>query len=429
MPSGAKRYCFTYQLSSQARRRYIYDTFGLGPSDGPQGEWVLHENVFQYIRFQEEEAPSTGMHHLQGYVILKVKKTMKWLEQHFLPGNSYEVMQGSIQSNEDYCTKSDSKVEGGLEFRWGERPIEEETDDSPKPSDLRKLGVEWLDKIKREGYIAPKNIPSCLLQAPGFLNAYKTLTASCTGPNRENLKILTLIGPPGSGKSHAVAKYFPNAGRWLDGNAGNWFLNPMADTMVFEEFDGSKVGIQAMKKFLDPYPYAFEVKGYTYPVMATRVIITSNIPPCLWYKDLTSVRDAGTAADKRALNINAIYDRIGYCGGGYIPSRTCGTYVEAPLGLAPKQLWDFFDKAVSDWLGVEHEDLDDLVQQDEDDDDVHPSELQRCPSMDLSEWAGVSEDDDDYEPPAAACCSICGGAHMAREHETYVSHSHPPSTH
>lgn len=428
MPNGAKRYCFTYQLSSEARRNYIFNTFGLGPSDGPQGEWAQHPEIYQYIRFQEEEAPSTGMHHLQGYVLLKVKKTMKWLEKHFIPGNTYEVMYGTIQENEDYCTKSDSKVEGGLQFKWGERPdtsAEEGEHKCPKPSELRDMAVEWLDKIKREGYIAPKDIPTCLLTSPSFISGYKLLTSSCTGPNRDDLKILTLIGPPGSGKSHAVAKYFPNAGRWLDGNAGNWFLNPMADTMVFEEFDGSKIGIQAMKKFLDPYPYAFEVKGYTYPVMATRVIITSNIPPCLWYKDLTSVKDAGNAADKRALNINAIYDRIGYSGGGYIPSRTCGTYVEAPLGVAPRQLWDFFDKAVADWLGVEFEELDDLVEQEEDDEDVHPSELQRCPSMDLSDWA----QDNEPSSPAAACCSVCGGAHTTLEHEIYISCSHPPSTH
>lgn len=425
MPNGAKRWCFTYQLPNEEKRLYIFSCFGLGPSDGPQGEWARHEDVFEYIRFQEEEAPSTGMHHLQGWMRLKVRKTKDWLKNHFLNGAHYTIINGTDQENEDYCTKKESKVEGGLEFRWGERPIEEEHDDSPKPSELRKLGVQWLDKIKREGYIAPKDIPSCLLQAPGFLSAYKTLTASCTGPNRSDLKILTLIGPPGSGKSHAVAKYFPRAGRWLDGNAGNWFLNPMADTMVFEEFDGSKIGIQAMKKFLDPYPYAFEVKGYTYPVMATRVIITSNIPPCLWYKDLTSVKDAGNAADKRALNINAIYDRIGYSGGGYIPSRTCGTYVEAPLGVAPRQLWDFFDKAVSDWLGVEHEELDDLVQQDDDEDDVDPSELQKCPSMDLSDWA----QDNVPNSPAAACCSVCGGAHTTLEHEIYISCSHPPSTH
>lgn len=430
---GAKRYVFTYQLSSPERRCYIHNTFGLGPADGPQGEWVRHEDVFEYIHFQEEEAPTTGRHHLQGYVLLKCRKETRWMENHFLPNCTYKIMRGSIQSNEDYTTKEETRVEGGMQFTWGVRPKEDDEEDCPKPSELRKLGVQWLDKIKHEGYIAPKDIPSCLLQAPGFLNAYKTLTASCTGPKRDGLKILTLIGPPGSGKSHAVAKYFPHAGRWLDGNAGNWFLNPMAETMVFEEFDGSKIGIQAMKKFLDPYPYAFEVKGYTYPVMATRVIITSNIPPCLWYKDLTSVRDAGTAADKRALNINAIYDRIGYSGGGYVPSRTCGTYVEAPLGVAPRQLWDLFDKAVSDWLGVEHEDLDDLVDgtaddadEEEEEEEIDPQQLQRCPSMDLSDWV---EDNQQSNATAAACCSVCGGAHTTREHEIYISCSHPPSTH
>lgn len=356
----AKRWCFTYQLSNQEKRNYVYQCFGLGPADGPQGDWYRERKEYQYIRFQEEEAPTTGQHHLQGWLILTKKKRLSWLKKHFLPGAHWSICRGTDEENEDYCTKSDSKVVGGLEFRYGEIPKQSTC---PKPSELRDLAVQWLDKVKEEGFIAPKDIPSCLLTMSGFLSGYKLLTAACCGPKRDGLKILTLIGPPGSGKSYAVAKHFPQAGRWLDGNAGNWFLNPMADTMVFEEFDGSKIGIQAMKKFLDPYPYAFEVKGYTYPVMATRVIITSNVPPSLWYRDLSNVRDAGSAADKRALNINAIYDRIGYCSGGYVPSRTCGTYIEAPLGVPPRQLWDFFEKAVQDWI-------------------AEPVPLRRCPSVD-----------------------------------------------
>lgn len=380
--NACKRWCFTYNIHDRDDAEMIFNAFGLGQADGPQGEWYRNRDRFEYIRFQEEEAPTTGQHHLQGWLILKTKQRLSWLHAHFLQGAHYEVARGTDEQCEDYCTKKDSKVEGGLEFVYGELP-QKQTGKGMKMAELRDMAVDWLDKVKKEGYIPPKDIPSCLLAMPGFITGYKLLTAACCGPNRDGLKILTLIGPPGSGKSYAVAKHFPNAGRWLDGNSGNWFLNPMADTMVFEEFDGSKIGIQAMKKFLDPYPYAFEVKGYTYPVMATRVIITSNVPPSLWYKDLTNVRDAGSAADKRALNINAIYDRIGYSSGGYVPSRTCGTYVEAPLGVNPKDLWDFFDQAVREWMAEpmplsrqdavsdlnEHfgESLDDFV----DDEDVH----------------------------------------------------------
>ena len=104
-------------------------------------------------------------------------------------------------------------------------------------------------------------IDSQVLARPGFLAAYNAITADLLGPYRPNLRIITLVGPPGTGKSFAINTLFPKAGRAIIGNGGTWFANPCSKVMVFEEFAG-QIQLQKMLKFLDPYPMALEVKGW-----------------------------------------------------------------------------------------------------------------------------------------------------------------------
>ena len=176
-----------------------------------------------------------------------------------------------------------------------------------------------------------------LLQC-GFITAYKELTADILGPYRPELKIVTLIGPPATGKSFCIQKYFPGHGRCICGNNGVWFQNPLSDVMVFEEFKGD-IQLQRMLQYLDPYPLALEVKGGMRPAMYSTVIITSNTRPDGWYRP----DDAG-AQGKRTDAILALWDRLGFASGGYIPVRTCGHYLEAPVGLSIEQTRAWFER-------------------------------------------------------------------------------------
>ncbi len=61
--------------------------------------------------FQEEICPSTGKEHLQGFIWLDVKLrpfSLKWDK-----GISWYLMKGSIEQNEVYCGKSESKKPNG----------------------------------------------------------------------------------------------------------------------------------------------------------------------------------------------------------------------------------------------------------------------------------------------------------------------------
>ena len=116
----------------------------------------------------------------------------------------------------------------------------------------------------------------------------------------------------------------PQHGRCIVGNSGVWFQQPLSEVMIFEEFAG-QIQLQRMLQYLDPYPLALEIKGGMRPAMYKTVIITSNTSPRFWY----SVKDDSNDP-KRMDAIHALWDRIGYSDGSYVPVRTCGTYLEAP---------------------------------------------------------------------------------------------------
>lgn len=303
--SIAKRWCFTINNPTPD------DCF-----------WVdeLNPNV-TYLIVQEERGEE-GTLHWQGFLILNKREKMSWLKTNLNPRAHWEVTRGTNQQAADYCRKEDSYT-GGLRFEHGALPQRAE---APKRQAMLQDAIETIDELK-EMYIPPRKIATTALLCPSFIQAYKHITADILGPYRPELKIVTMVAPPGTGKSYSIQERFPEHGICIAGNSGVWFQNPTAEVMVFEEFNG-QIPLTRMLRFLDTYPLALEVKGSMAPAMYRVVIITSNTSPKYWYThngldDLTP--------DKRLDAIHALWDRIGYTdGGSYELHRDCGIYLEGP---------------------------------------------------------------------------------------------------
>lgn len=377
----AKRWCFTVNakegdIDGQGGPNlyeFISHVFG-NAADGPQ---CRADEFIEYIIAQREKG-SNGNVHIQGFVIFKKRVQLTWLQKNFWLNAHYEVARGTNKQCADYCRKDDTyfPFEGikarlmDSNGRWehGKLPKREE---APKKSEIMQEAIEQINEIK-QGYIRPREISTQTFFAPGFIQAYKLLTAEILGPYRPDLKIITLIGPPGTGKSYAIHQIFGESiGRSLYCNNGTWFQNPCAKVMVFEEFCG-QIQLQRMLQFLDPYPLALEVKGGMAPAMYDTVVITSNTRPEGWYKG-----DEAGVPGKRTDAILALWDRLGFSNGAFVPSRTCGHYLEAPpgLSLADTRKW-FHDQIarIVDWVEPieedepEHEELRDSNSEISDDD-------------------------------------------------------------
>lgn len=315
--SGAKRWCFTLNNPDLDPTHDHNDRFWDNtPGSDSLEPFGVH---MDYLVCQLEQAPETGTRHLQGFLILKARHNLLWVKRHLSERAHWEVARGTNPQCKAYCTKDATRVEGDDAFslELGAFPQRQEV---KKRDERLQEAAEELDVIK-DGYKRPADIPSMTLLQCGFMPAYTALTADVLGPYRPDLQIFTLIGPPGTGKSYAIHHFWPAAGRCIMGNSGIWFQNPTADCIVFEEFHG-QIPIAKMLQFLDVYPMALEVKGGMRPAMYRTVVITSNTSPQYWYKP-------DPEDPRRQDTIHALWDRLGFSDGSYVPVRTCGHYFQA----------------------------------------------------------------------------------------------------
>ena len=350
--SNGKRWCFTINAKEgdqdgqggHALFQFIEKVFGTA-ADGPQGEVTKY---IEYIVAQREKGAHGGNVHIQGFVIFNQKVRMTWLHKNFWNGGHYELARGTNQQCKEYCTKNETWFmfppelirTFGCDGRW-ERGTLPKRGEAPKRNDMLMDAAEELDIIK-EGYKRPHEVNTLSLMQPGFIQAYRMLTEDILGPYRPELKIITMIGRPGTGKSFTIHKIFEDkVGRALYGNNGVWFQNPTAEVMVFEEFCG-QIQLQRMLQYLDPYPLALEVKGRMAPAMYKVVVITSNTRPDAWYKG-----DEAGQPGKRTDSILALWDRLGFSNGAFVPVRTCGYYLEEPCGYSIPQARNWFTQQVA----------------------------------------------------------------------------------
>lgn len=278
--SNAKGWCFTW---NNPTHKILF------PDGLPMG--------IQYIVYQVEKGRE-GTEHLQGFIYFESKKRMsaiKKIDFKTPDGASVfpfatahlEAAKGSPEQNKDYCTKAETRVAGPWEL--GKMPK-----GSGERTDLHRAAEELM----RSGDIRAIDPAVFIKYASGCLK----LAALAPPPRRDNLKVITIIGATGIGKSYSVHDLYPdvfvvnmgNSGLWWDGYTGQ-------PAIMFEEFKG-QVQLQKMLQILDPYPLRLEIKGGLVPARFTVVFITSNTMPKDWYENKDGRRDAELKALDRRLD-------------------------------------------------------------------------------------------------------------------------------
>jgi len=252
----------------------------------------LLQKGIKWLAYSEEEAPTTGTPHLQGFfgtwkrsTLTCVLKTIFEERGMHAGGVHIEPMKGTLSQNEDYCSKA-----GRLQ-KYGDFPSQGERKDAHKAASSRAMMIREAIQIKKDGgvfepyYWMEKWNDTYIVNKKYIQEVFNTYQK----PEKyKPKKVIVLWGPTGTGKSRTARAYFEEnklgepfvhsqaMGRWWDGYEGQ-------KGVIIDEYTDKIWTVQEMNGMLDVYPYRVPVKGTSTTFAPDIIIITSNFDPETWY--------------------------------------------------------------------------------------------------------------------------------------------------
>lgn len=241
-----------------------------------------YKDIIRGIAWGIEVCPKTGKKHNQGYIQVFQQCRFTAIQKIFKSKCHFEVMNGSIKDNENYCSKDNIYTSLGYFCTQGYKS------DAHNIKEDLKSGASMYDIMN--------NYTGTYLRYHNGIEKMKQLISSkkfnfdvdkCKVTKRK-ITTTALIGEAGSGKStYVVDKYgmenvfFVNLsgdGNLFDGYEGQ-------DIILLDDFNGN-IKYTEMLRILDENAYRANIKyGYTYANW-TKVYITSNVKPIYWYKKI-----------------------------------------------------------------------------------------------------------------------------------------------
>ena len=227
-------------------------------------EKTLSELKYKYIFYGKEIAPTTGTPHLQGYIVFPNQMTETSIRKK-LVGAHIEVMKGTLEQNNSYCSKSGNVIE------LGTKPL--------VPKEKGELEQEKWKNIREAAETGNfDSIPEKIRFNQNKLIDYiheKAQKKRKLDPIDE-LQNQWYYGASGTGKSLKARTEHPDAyikmnNKWWDGYDGQ-------ETVIIEDFnlEQSKYLAHHLKIWSDHYGFPAERKGGTIFIRPKRIIVTSN---------------------------------------------------------------------------------------------------------------------------------------------------------
>jgi hypothetical protein len=220
----------------------------------------------KYLIYGREQAPTTGTHHLQGYIQFQNARYIRAVTNLFPKGTHTEIAKGSAEQNIKYTSKD------GNTFEKGDKPLNKteqkqlQIEDWNTARDLAKKGL--FDDIRSDLYIRYKNAFHSIAR-----DAYVC-------PNDlSNVCGRWIYGKSGAGKSKMARELYPDAymknptTKWWDGYQNQ-------EHVILDDFDKYMKG-QAyyLKIWSDRYSFPAETKGSCAMIRPSIICITSQYHP------------------------------------------------------------------------------------------------------------------------------------------------------
>lgn len=234
-----------------------------------------YKDIIRGIAWGVEVCPTTGKKHNQGYIQLFKQGRWTSIQKIFKSKCHFEVMIGSINDNEAYCSKECVYTKLGSFVSRGYR------------SDLHNI----KDDIKNGAslYDIMENYTGDFVRYHSGITKMKELIDNKKSQSWRDVETTILVGEAGSGKTKYVYdKYGYDSVFKIDG-AGN-------DKFMFNGYDGEEVLLiddfngwikyTYMLNILDGYPLPLNVKNGRTFARWNKVYITSNNMPSMWYSKI-----------------------------------------------------------------------------------------------------------------------------------------------
>lgn len=213
-----------------------------------------------YMLYGRELAPDTQTPHLQGYLYIKKKASLRTLKLKLSANAHFEQTKGSPEANYKYCTKGGDFFEKGEMPKHGQRndllAVKESIDSGASTSDL------WENHFQ---------------QMTLYNRSFQSYRTAKTQPRSETPYVLWLWGKPGSGKTRFAYEsssdpYFKDASKWWDNYYGQ-------HTIVIDDIRADSFSYRYLLRLLDRYPFQVQTKGGYTHFNSSVIIITSPFHP------------------------------------------------------------------------------------------------------------------------------------------------------
>lgn len=218
------------------------------------------------------EKGDRGTPHLQGYVVFTTRKRLASVKKIAKNKGHWEIRKGTHSQAVNYCTKSDSRVDGP----WTIGDDKEIAEGQGSRSDLMAV-KEAIDGGKSEVYVMDNHFKECCK----YMKFFKEYKRAKTPKRTWKSEVEVLWGPTGTGKSHYCAVNYPDA--YWKPKSDWWDGYDLHETVVIDEFYGW-LSYEFLLRLLDKYPLIVQTKFGHAQFVAKKIIFTSNTSPEQWYK-------------------------------------------------------------------------------------------------------------------------------------------------
>ena len=234
-----------------------------------------YKDVIRGIAWGKETCPSTGKLHNQMYIQMFKQCRATAIQNMIKSKCHYEVMRGSIEQNETYCSKEGVYTKLGCFVSRGYR------------SDLHNI----KDDLKNGSslYDIMENYTGDFIRYSNGIQKMKSLIDNKQANKFRKVTTTALIGDAGSGKTTYVCdKYGYENVFIVENGQDEKFLFDGYDgekTILIDDFNGN-IKYTTLLRILDGHKYGINIKnGRTY-ARWENIYITSNNKPSKWYKNI-----------------------------------------------------------------------------------------------------------------------------------------------